>query len=394
MKLIALAFQFAISLYASATTPKGLEVRVCPDSVLYVYEEIGAGSAKRLFTGVIQNIAFVNNSDETIILTDAIVKGVKDQVVIQTKLISKATLKKSAAKFFAYKKQGVLDLYDFQFQTSRYLAGVPLSASDTLKAGEAIIVMHEALLFDELPQKLVITLQGKNLKGKAFAADGQMRVENYQSKNKYIFPLKGRWMAGAGPSMTGHHRWASVQEFAFDFIKIGEGLSVYKNKGETLTDFYAYGEPVYAIGDGIVVSVLDGIDESSDNLKKEGEKEEEYFGRVRALQQKLMAKGFQYIYGNHVMIRHANAEYSTYLHLKNGSPAVKIGDVVKQGQKIGELGHSGNSTEPHLHFHVLKGPDMLYSRSIPVVFSNIVLSPDDDGNVRHLHSGQIVSTVN
>jgi hypothetical protein len=394
MKLITLALAFGLSLYASAIIPKGLEVRVCPDSVLYVYEEIGVGSAKRLFTGVIQNIAFVNNSGETIILDDAIIKGVKDQVIFQTKLISKATLKKSAAKFFAYKKQGVLDLYDFQFQTSKYLRGVPLSGSDTLKAGEAVIVMHEAFLFDELPQSLVITVQGKNLKGKVVSGDRQVRVENYQSKNKYTFPLRGRWVAGAGPSLIGHHRWASVQEFAFDFIKIGDGLSTYKNKGESLTDFYAYGEPVYAIGDGTVVSVLDGVEESSDNLKKVGEKEEEYFGRVRALQQKLMAKGFQYIYGNHVMIRHANGEYSTYLHLKNGSPAVKIGDVVKQGQRIGELGHSGNSTEPHLHFHVLKGPDMLYSRSIPVVFSNVVLSPDDDGNVRHLHSGQIVSTVN
>jgi murein DD-endopeptidase MepM/ murein hydrolase activator NlpD len=267
-----------------------------------------------------------------------------------------------------------------------------LTSSDTLRAGEAIIIMHETLLFDELPEKLTITVQGKNLKGKTMTADGSLRVENYQSKNKYTFPLKGRWLAAAAPSLIAHHRWAAVQEFAFDFIKIGDELSTYKNKGELLSDYFAYGEPVYAIGDGTVVSLLNGIEESSDNLKKASETEQEYFGRVQTMQQKLMAKGFQYIYGNHVMIRHANGEYSTYLHLKNGSPTVKVGDSVKQGQQIGELGHSGNSTEPHLHFQVVNGPDLMYSRSLPVSFTNITFFPDDNGSLRHIHAGQIIHT--
>ncbi len=96
--------------------------------------------------------------------------------------------------------------------------------------------------------------------------------------------------------------------------------------------------------------------------------------------------------GNHVIIEHDNGEYSHYLHLKNGSLNVNLGDYVKRGEHIAALGHSGNSTEPHLHFHVTDGPDMAYSRSIPVSFHNISLFPDDDTNIRHIHYGQTIIT--
>ena len=67
---------------------------------------------------------------------------------------------------------------------------------------------------------------------------------------------------------------------------------------------------------------------------------------------------------------HGGGEYSHYAHLKQGSVRVKAGDAVIRGQVIAQLGHTGNTTEPHLHFQLTDGPHPLYSRGIPIVFKN------------------------
>lgn len=393
MKTLLALLVLGISLSTFGKPIDGLLVRFQPDSVVYVYENTGPGSSRKLYSVMIQNTAFINQSKSIMVLNEAIIRSSRSGKLIQSKVVSRATIKANAATFHSYQQHGLLQFYDFQFQTSRYLRDAKLSASDTLRPGEAVIIAHEALLYDEVPDLLTVTIQGKTLAGKSAEASADLRVVNYQSQNTYILPLQGRWFAAAAPSFTGHHRWASVQEFAFDFIKIGDGLSTYQHAGEKLTDYYAYNEPIYAVADGVVVSVSDEIEETTDNLKRSNEKEEEYFARVGAHQQKLMKKGPQYIYGNHIVVRHANEEYSVYLHLKPGSIGIKAGDLVKQGQPIARLGHSGNSTEPHLHFHISNSADLLYSRSLPITFSNIHLYPDDNGAIRHIHSGQILYTA-
>ncbi|MBQ7136601.1 MAG: M23 family metallopeptidase [Bacilli bacterium] len=60
-------------------------------------------------------------------------------------------------------------------------------------------------------------------------------------------------------------------------------------------------------------------------------------------------------YGNYVMIDHGDGTYSLYAHMHKDTITVFAGDVVEQGQVIGKLGHSGNSTGPHLHFEIRSG---------------------------------------
>ncbi len=58
------------------------------------------------------------------------------------------------------------------------------------------------------------------------------------------------------------------------------------------------------------------------------------------------SKGF----GNYIAVRHPNKMYSYYAHLKKNSMLVQVGDHVSAGQRIAQVGSSGNSTDPHLHF--------------------------------------------
>jgi murein DD-endopeptidase MepM/ murein hydrolase activator NlpD len=70
-------------------------------------------------------------------------------------------------------------------------------------------------------------------------------------------------------------------------------------------------------------------------------------------------------YGNHVVIKHADGKYTLYAHLS--AITVSMGASVTAGQQIGNVGSTGNSSGPHLHFEV---------RTHPTAFSaSIFLEP-------------------
>ena len=64
------------------------------------------------------------------------------------------------------------------------------------------------------------------------------------------------------------------------------------------------------------------------------------------------SSGSRYGYGNMVEINHGNGLVTRYGHnLKN---MVSVGDIIERGQVIGQMGSSGRSTGPHVHFEVLQ----------------------------------------
>ena len=58
-------------------------------------------------------------------------------------------------------------------------------------------------------------------------------------------------------------------------------------------------------------------------------------------------------YGYSVLINHGNGIKTRYAHLLADSILVNVGDPVAQGQMIAQLGSTGNSTGPHLHFEII-----------------------------------------
>jgi murein DD-endopeptidase MepM/ murein hydrolase activator NlpD len=84
-----------------------------------------------------------------------------------------------------------------------------------------------------------------------------------------------------------------------------------------------------------------------------------------------------------VILDLGNGKYAFYAHLQPGSLRVKVGDRVKRGQLIGLVGNSGNSTEPHLHFHLSDSTSPLGAEGIPYVHESYELV----GRCRTLFNG-------
>ncbi|MDR0540337.1 MAG: M23 family metallopeptidase [Spirochaetaceae bacterium] len=71
-----------------------------------------------------------------------------------------------------------------------------------------------------------------------------------------------------------------------------------------------------------------------------------------AMDGKVSTVGFNAVFGRYLILTHSAGYQTMYAHLN--SCAVIEGQKVKQGEKIGEVGNTGRSTGPHLHFAVYK----------------------------------------
>lgn len=147
-------------------------------------------------------------------------------------------------------------------------------------------------------------------------------------------------------------RWLS-QRFAIDWLQIDAQGRTYAGDPHDPASYFVYGEPVHAAADGRVVSVLDGRPDQHPPVPD---------------QTLTRANVWNFTTGNHVIIDIGHGEYAMYAHLQPGRIRVHEGQKVRRGQVIGRVGNSGNSTEPHLHFHVGSRPFSLEANGLPYVY--------------------------
>ena len=375
-------------LFLLAFPAAALEIRVHPADFVYAYE---VDSGRKLYTVVLQNVAIVQTGEDPVTVESLEVQARSGEQLAQTLVISADDLEKGAQRLSAMQSQGVLKLYDFYFQTSRYLAGLRLSPGLALAPNTALVAFGKPMLLLGLPSGgLALIVHTKDNQGRPVEARASLKVEEHQSANTYSFPLAGTWYVGAGPSLHSHHRWATMEEFALDLVALGGDGRTHKGDGTRLSDYYGYGRDVLAVADGTVVDVATGGTEANDRLRRPGESVEDFQKRTVAAQGELLAKSYKAVIGNYVVIKHEGGEFSHYAHLKQGSVRVKSGDKVVRGQVLGQLGQTGNSTEPHLHFQLTDGPDPMYSRGIPIVFKDLPVEGLDLVG-RPLQTGWIVT---
>lgn len=221
--------------------------------------------------------------------------------------------------------------------------------------------------------------------GKTASAD--VSVKRYSSAIAYAMPLSGQWLMQAIPGVQSHHRFNPSTEFAVDFFKLGpDGHLVHGDKIDA-NNYPGFGAPVSAAADGTVVAVIaDQVQDRAALTRRTGEAPADFYKRVDAFHTMQMHKDFRAANsGNLITIRHQTGEtveYSSYGHLKSGSVRVKVGDVVKQGQIIGEVGDTGDSAAVHLHFQINACADAFTCKSLPVAFANMHAVDNNDEMAR------------
>ena len=101
--------------------------------------------------------------------------------------------------------------------------------------------------------------------------------------------------------------------------------------------------------------------------------------------------------GNHIIekfVYQHHTFYAGYAHMKPGSPSsfVHVGQHVHAGQQIGNLGNSGNSGAPHLHFQVMDRPSFLSAQGLPYEFEQfkLVARGKGDSSVEAALDGNVV----
>ncbi len=177
-------------------------------------------------------------------------------------------------------------------------------------------------------------------------------------------PVKGKnWIALNGccdvgwphrPSLNSlNGKLGNSQRFAIDWKQVNDTGEMYvgdKTKNESFVD---YGSNIYAVADGTVVATLDTEEANAP-------------GVLPAADPVLAAKlTLENVDGNHIVQDIGGGVYAMYAHLLKATMKVKVGDTVKKGDVIAQLGNTGNSNASHMHFQLMNAASLFEADGIP-----------------------------
>ena len=98
-----------------------------------------------------------------------------------------------------------------------------------------------------------------------------------------------------------------------------------------------------------------------------------------------------YVPGNTIIIKTANDEYLFLAHFKQHSIMVTQGQRVKQGDLLGLCGNSGNSSEPHLHFHIQNTENINIATGVKCYFNEILVNGELRANYSPIKDEKIMN---
>jgi len=254
------------------------------------------------------------------------------------------------------------------------LVGAPIAARDTLvPPGRRGVVYIEWSAHGRRPPAIehVVTYAAPGGAGQGSVRGARATVA-YAAGAPLGPPLRGGpWIAvHAAAWRNGHRRVFNTVDgmaripgrFAVDFIRVDASGRMTHGDPDVPRDWLGYGAAVLAVADARVVAVRDSMTESAS---------------VSGNPKHALAEDA----GNYVAIRLADGRYAFYEHLRPGTVAVRVGQRVHRGEVLGQLGFTGASVGPHLHFHVSDGPSTIAAEGRAFAFDafDLLGAYDDPG---------------
>jgi len=209
----------------------------------------------------------------------------------------------------------------------------------------------------------------------------------YEQKVLLDLPFRGTCLVTDGHDFLAHHRRISLLNqyvektgltansgrFAYDFMVADSGGKVYKGDGSRLEDFYGWGKPVLAPGDGRIVSAAHDKADNPVSVTLPPISPEQYERLRTQAFEHLESVGLEGFHGNYVIIDHGSGGFSLIDHMQKDSVKVEVGDEVTRGIVLGKLGNSGDSGSPHIHYGLQNGIDGRNSEGLPSRFREFEL---------------------
>lgn len=254
--------------------------------------------------------------------------------------------------------------------TQTLLTGEPLSAVPASGAAalEVDLILAPGTAPAEVTHRLAYTIPADS----PFAAivgtltiDGPVVTVDRTPPTRIIAPVTGEgWSAMNGCCAPDVHRNVRIgagtriarpELFSIDWLQL-DGTQVFSGDGKSNADYAFFGHPIRAVANGTVVDRRDGMEESIPFSPVTTVRTPQEYG------------------GNYIVLQIAPTVYAFYAHLQQGSVKVEVGDVVEAGAVIANLGNSGNSSAPHLHFGLIDNPIFHIGEGLPFVIDEFTVT--------------------
>jgi len=318
---------FLLLLFASAGVAQDLDVGVRPDTV---FVETVAGNIvpmERIFFHLV-----IENSSKA----PAELEWIRFDVANSKGILFSGQ----------YSGTALMDLFDSAMDRKRIepttKQSLRIDPAERKAISDIFLDLPKGFIGESLLIEVSYTSEGKASSKKTSVQ--LQRVEGFSAR----LPFDGTWYVASEHGYLDAHKRFLAEAYAYDFLQIGPNGKSYQRDGRNNADYYAYGKKVLAAKDGTVVNVRTDV---AENVPGESTNATTPSGNV-------------------VIIDHGNNQFGYYAHLKPFTVGVKVGAHVKAGDVLGEVGNSGDSTEPHLHFHVMNNADPNQADGVPLVFEH------------------------